>query len=64
MAKYDLLEAPLGGPAAKPLLKRRCHSDVSTLRQLGISFISWPSYLFIYFKCCTLFCAQHFCVED
>lgn len=30
MAKNDLVEAPLGRPAAQPLLKRRCHSDVST----------------------------------
>lgn len=44
MAKNDLVEAPLGVPAAKPLLKRRCQSDVSTPNQMEILFI----YLFIH----------------
>lgn len=43
MAKNDLVEAPLGVSAAKPLLKRRCQSDVSTPNQMEILFI----YLFM-----------------
>lgn len=42
MAKNHLAEAPLRGPAAKPLLKRRCHSDVSTRHQTEVSFASRP----------------------
>lgn len=58
MAKNDLVEAPLGVPAAKTLLKRRCQSDVSTPNQI-YSFI----YLFVYSQYCTVYCMQHFCMQ-
>lgn len=39
MAQNELVEALPGGPATKPLLKRRCLSDVSTHRPNGCLFV-------------------------